>query len=475
MSKLDRMLEGMKDYEMDQKDADEMMSEVEKDRLLKSIMKKIENEEVNIEKRDKYKNRKGRKIKNSVIKAAATIGLVLIAGNVAVVGAMLPLNDKFSSYFGQEESNNAEIEKNLSETDAKAVNKGVTIEVDQVLGDDYGFYALFNVKGVKNADSIIKPSFRDYEVKIKDMKDNIPISYNVIKVYDDKEDELSFMLKVNSQNLTGKEICFTLRDLGDGKNDDFRKVVKGEWNLKWKLSYKNNAKKLKVNKSIDLYGGKYTWDSISISPLSVSVSTTMKKQGIIHQSDDESVDLNDEFYVDFSDGTRLNKEYMDTDDIYINGSDVSMTFHNIKKFDDIVSITYAGVTIPVHPDKQQHKKLYVNDEMKFNLQMSDELYNMVKVSKIKSYKDKNLKTSGQYVSFVGKKDGAKMTLFSIYRLKGMFSPDELEENTPFMTYLTYKDGYTYLIEYGEIVSEEQTVFADILNKEIAGIKHFLDI
>ena len=107
--------------------------------------------------------------------------------------------------------------------------------------------------------------------------------------------------------------------------------------------------------------------------------------------------------------------------------------------------------------------------------MSEELNNMVKVSNVKSYKDKYLKTSGQYVSFVGKKDGAKMTLFSIYRLKGMISPDEIEEKAPFMTYLTYKDGYTYLIEYGEIVSEEQMVFVDILNKEIAGIKHFLDI
>lgn len=321
----------------------------------------------------------------------------------------------------------------------------------------------------------MEPCFRDYEVKIKGSDDSIPISYNVVKVFDDKEDELSFMLKVNSQNLTGKEISFTLNDLGDGCDGDFREVVKGQWKLNWKLSYENNAKQLKVDKAIDLYGGKYNLDSISISPLSVSVSTTMIKQGIVHQSDDASVDLNDEFYVDFADGTRLNKEYMDTDDIYMDGSDVSMTFHSIKKYEDIVSVTYAGVTIPVNPDKQQNKKLYTNEKMKFTLQMSDELYKMVEVSNVKSYKDKYLKTSGQYVSFVGKKDGAKMTLFSIYRLKGMISPDEIEEKAPFMTCLTYKDGYTYLIEYGEIVSEEQRVFVDILNKEIAGIKHFLDI
>lgn len=477
MSKLDRMLEGMKDYEPDKKGVDEVMDEAEKERLLKNVMKKIETEKVNIEKEDKIMNRKGRKIRNNMAKAAAVAGIVLVTGSVGVVGAtMFHLSDKFSSYFGQEEPKDAHIEDNLRKVDAKAVNKGVTVEVDQVLGDDYGFYALFNVKGVKNPERIIEANFRNYEVNIEGLNEETPLSYNLIKVYDDKDDEFSFMLKVNSQNLTGKEISLTLKDFGEGESfedKEFNPVVKGNWKLNWKLSYKNNAKEIKVNKGIDIYGGKYNWDSIKISPLSVAVSTTMVKQGIVHASDDPSVDLNDEFYVDFADGTRLNKEYMDDDDIYMDGTDVLMTFHSIKNYDDIVSVTYAGVTIPINPEKQQPKKLYVNDKMKFSLQMSPELYDVVKVSKVKAYKDDYLKASGQSVSFVGEKDGAKMTFFSIERLKGMISPDKIEECNK--TYLTYKDGYTYIMEYGEIVSEEQMVFADILNNQVAGIKHFLDI
>lgn len=474
MSKLDRMLEGMKDYEPDKKGVDEVMDEDEKERLLKSVMKKIEAEKTDMEKSDKDMNKKGRKIRNNMAKAAVVAGIVFITGSVGVVGATIfHLNDKFSSYFGQEEPKDVNIEDNLRKVDVKTVNKGVTVKVDQVLGDDHGFYTLFNVKGVKNPDRIIEPGFRDFEVNIKGIKEDTPISYDIIKVYDDSDDEFSFMLKVNSQNLTGREISFTLRDFGEKEDNKFHTVVKGEWKLKWKLSYKNNAKEIKVNKSIDIYGGKYKWNSIKISPLSVAVSTTMVKQGVVHQSDDPSVDLNDELYVDFADGTRLNKEYMDEDDIYMDGSDVLMTFHSIKNYDDIVSVTYAGVTIPVNPEKRQSKKSYVNDKMKFSLQMSPELYDMVKVSKVKSYKDSYLKAKGQYVSFVGEKDGAKMTLFSIYRLKGMLSPDKVEECNK--TYLTYKDGYTYIMEYGEIVSEEQMVFADILNNQIAGIKHFLDI
>lgn len=476
MSHLDRMLEGMKEYEPDHNEVDEMMDESEKERLLNSVTEKIEKEKETLETKGGRRKKKHINVKQRITKIAAAIALVFITGNVVVVGAtMLHLNEKFLSYFGQDELNESEIEENYRKVDATSVDKGVTIEVDQVLGDDHGFYALFSVKGVKDAERVIEPNFRDYNMVIEGIEDDVPISYNVLKIYDDTEDEFSFMLKVNSQNLTGKEISFILMDFGDGQSDDFRSIVDGKWDLKWKLSYQNNAKKIKVNKQIDLYGGKYNWDSISISPLSVSVSTTMIEEGVVHQSDDEMLDLNDEFYVDFADGTRLNKEFMDTDDIYMDGANVSMTFHSIKDFDDVVSVTFAGVTIPVNPDNRQPKQLYVNDEMKFSMQMSDELYNMVQVSEVKSYEDEYLNTSGQYVSFVGELDDAQMTLFSIYRLKGMISPDEIEECAPLMTYLTYKDGYTYLIEDGEIASEEQMVFVDILNREIAGIKHFLDI
>ena len=458
----------------DKEEVGDEMDEGEKERLLKNILNKVENEKKHMDTSELYGRKKWR-IQKRVSKAAAAAAIIFITGNAVVIGAtMLHLNNKFLSYFAQEETKDTEIGNNLRAVETKAVDRGVTVEVEQVLGDDHGFYALFNVKGVKKEDYMLEPCFRDYEVTILGLKEDVPIGYNVVKVYDDKEDEFSFMLKVNSQNLTGKKIKFTLKDFGEGRDDEFQSRVNGVWNLDWKLSYINNAKRIDVDKEIDLYGGKYNWDSISISPLSVSVSTTMLQQGSVHQSDDLNVDLNDEFYVDFADGTRLNKEYMDTDDIYIDGSDVSMSFHSIKKYEDIVSVTYAGVTVPVNPTKQEKREVYVNEQMKFSLQMSKELNNMVMVSDVTSYEDEYLNTSGQYVSFVGEKDGAKMTLFSIYRLKGMISEQELEENAPLKIYLTYKDGYTYLIEYGEIVSEEQMVFVDILNREVAGIKHFLD-
>jgi len=353
IDQLDSMLDGMKHYRVTRHDGDEEMEVEEKERLLKTVMEKIErektgNEKVSGKKREERKNR-GIQKKSRLTKIAAAIAVVFITGNVIVVGAsMLHLDEKFLSYFRQEEVNDVDLEGSYRAVDATAETQGVTIQVDQVLGDDYGFYALFRVKGVKEPERMSEPGFEDYEVTIKDLGDDIPIGYSVIKLEDEKADELSFMLKVNSQNLTGRQIDLTLKNLGDCSDSKFRKEVDGTWKLHWTLSYENTARKVDVDRTIDLYGGKYHWDSISISPLSVSVCTTMLEQGIIHQSDDESVDLNDEFYVDFADGTRLRKEDMDDDDIYIDGSDISMSFHSIKQYNDIKSVTYAGVTIPVN-------------------------------------------------------------------------------------------------------------------------------
>ena len=49
MSHLDRMHEGMKEYEPDQNEVEEMMDESEKERLLNSVTGKIEKEKETLE------------------------------------------------------------------------------------------------------------------------------------------------------------------------------------------------------------------------------------------------------------------------------------------------------------------------------------------------------------------------------------------------------------------------------------------
>ncbi len=69
-----------------------------------------------------------------------------------------------------------------------------------------------------------------------------------------------------------------------------------------------------------------------------------------------------------------------------------------------------------------------------------------------------------------------MPLFSIHRIKKNLSEQKLEKTNPMMIYMETRGGETYTIEYGEIQSQEQnTAFADIMNRYIDNILPFVEI
>ena len=164
---------------------------------------------------------------------------------------------------------------------------------------------------------------------------------------------------------------------------------------------------------------------------------------------------------------------MDAENVYDDTTKISMSFPTITDIDDIVSVTFAGVTYPIHPEKAVTKTTYTNKEMNFSLQLSDELKQVITTPKTENYKDTDFNAKGQRVNFIGKKDNTKMTLFTIFRIKGMWSPEEADHKNPMAHYIAYRNGYTYFIQYGEIVEEAQNkAFANLLNKE-SGIEQFI--
>ena len=72
----------------------------------------------------------------------------------------------------------------------------------------------------------------------------------------------------------------------------------------------------------------------------------MKTKNKIEMSE---ASANDALYVDFANGKRLNTKYIDAEDVYDDTTKISMSFPTITDIDDIVSVTFAGVTYPIHP------------------------------------------------------------------------------------------------------------------------------
>lgn len=104
--------------------------------------------------------------------------------------------------------------------------------------------------------------------------------------------------------------------------------------------------------------------------------------------------------------------------------------------------------------------------MKFSLSFSDEMYKILDISDTTDYKDADFNQDAQKVDFVIKKDNTEMTFATIFRVKGMWSKEEAEEINPMAIYVDNYDGYTYFLQYGEIVEEAQAkAFENVLNNE----------
>lgn len=89
--------------------------------------------------------------------------------------------------------------------------------------------------------------------------------------------------------------------------------------------------------------------------------------------------------------------------------------------------------------------------------------------------NQDVKKKETYAMFISKKHGVKMTIFTIHRIHGMISEEEMDQKIPMMQYVGYYGGCTYGIEYGEIQNKGQNrEFSDILNKDIKNLKFYFE-
>lgn len=480
---LEEKLDALHQY-IEEETKTEVMHEEEKKELLHTVMDKIAMQkkqtengtEKNVRKITKQRKKCDIMKRNHTKAAVAVIG-VLLAGSTITAGARaIYLNSHLADYFRVTAPTNKENADKLRNTtkdmvqnvNTTATSNGVTLTIKQVIGDDFGCYLLMTVSGIKNEEDnlLSTPAFKNLDITISNKK-NLQISD--LKCMGLENGIYNYILKIGCENLDGSNITIKAKDFGYNEQK-FIPVAKGNWTLQWNLSYKGKTKEYAVNKDINVYGGKAVWDTLSITPLSASISLTMKTKNKVEMSENLA---NDALYVDFANGKRLNTKYMDTEDVYDDATKISMSFPTITDIDDIVSVTFAGVTYPIHPEKAVKKTTYTNKKMNFSLQLSDELKQAIMNPKTENYKDTNFGANGQRVNFIGKKGNTKMTLFTIFRIKGMWSPEEAENKNPMATYIAYRNGYTYFIQYGEIVDEAQNkAFANLLNKE-SGIEQFI--
>lgn len=367
-----RMIDEMiKDYEDENnsKISLEKLSKKEEDTILKMTLKKAGLEQ--------KKNMRITKRKGIFIAAAAILCLCFASVNVA---AYLKLDERFSQFFG---SNNQEQINNLSNMGAlinkEVENNGYTLKINQIIGDKYTTYILFEIIGPENIVfdkedySFDKSYFSIDGPDVKMLKYSMGYGVQTLDDGNPQDNRVSFVIDIESSiSLAGKTGKIEFGDIVyyDIKSGSYNTVAKGNWTIDFDMNYTSASKTIDVNKEIEVANGISKITEISVSPMSVSVvmkGDSLKKYEdklescpvdytengevifLEEENDEEPEDLiSDEYIpiiVNFKDGTSLKEGRGSGTNLNDGVLIKTISYENLMNIEDIESISVGDVVI----------------------------------------------------------------------------------------------------------------------------------
>lgn len=297
---------------------------------------------------------------------AAALALLLVLGSVTAVAA--GVTGHWNANVAEEFDVDKEVQDKLLKQEfardlttdreqgeiLQAKDHGVTITVKQTLTDKYGMYIFLEVEidkkmGIKlNTDRFsIGPDlnrqikgveYRNYSAGFVDLKKKSPykMGYEFQMVNDDGKE----------CDMRGKEISLHLKNLlqSDDNHAGKEKVIlKGEWNLKWKVKGNNKTIQIPVNQTVKKGKNIFDVKKVELSPLSSKVS--YKCVG----KEKEAYYLGITYVM--NDGTKYNDP--EDDDSWIDGGG-SVTedgqlfaFCKVLDIENLKSIIIQGKEIPI--------------------------------------------------------------------------------------------------------------------------------
>ena len=415
---------------------DEKMDDKEKSEIFNLVMKKIEKEK----QEEQTERKRDFPRKNKITKVvAAALAAVIIGGTVTVGAKTIFMRTPIAKYFNIGSVNDAAQKEKLEKTTGKMLQnlnisdeqKGLKVSINQIFGDDYACYLSVNVTGFqknKKFDRLSgKGTFGEVNVDIPD-KSIIQTSLHDEGMNDDNSK--NYLLIIGCEKMKGSHVKLQLKDFGYyNDKDEFLPVIKGTWNLDFDLTYSANPKKYTVNKEINIYGAKAVWNDVTFTPISASVSLTMKDKNDAELP--TGVKPNDELCVNFADGSSISSYDVDDDAIYDDTTNISISFSEIKNLEDIVSVTFAGETYTIQPKKclknnsNNQNTLFCsifrpNKVMKCAIVFSDDMHKILKKYEIKNGDNAAFEKKAQKVESVVEKDNKLSKLPSLVYITHRF-------------------------------------------------------
>ncbi len=448
------------------------MTNEEKERILAMTLEKIED----IERTTEMKNNTNKitkfPLKKSSKVIAASLAAVVILGGSAY--AAVQLNPTIRNYFGIETNTQKEIAKELTtNTSATAKNNGITTKICQVMSDKRGFVADVELKGLpKDLDTL---DFEDVALGIEGISQDDLTYSTSIHMGGIDGNVAHFLVAVKYDvidgempDLNGRKVTFTLKNLCSRNGDitTLKIAKKGTWKMRWDLSIKDHAEAIVVNKEMSLFDSKVVWDSYELSPMSLTVNFSVKKQGSEHltETDFKKYIGTDRIVVQLTNGKRIDSRF--SDDLNINwDQNYVLGFDEIVNPENVASISFGGETVKLKDlTTKIEYKTFTSKVGNFTLELPEDFAKVLTMKEKANVENKDTHCKEDRIDFIANKGGVEITLFTIHRLYTEDNVVGTDDGDPMLIPIVDYGNEKYALKFCELSTEEElNTYAEFLN------------
>ena len=225
---------------------------------------------------DKTKKFSKKKLLVGILVATMMMGTVSMANEYPQSN----LDNALASYLGIDK-NNQSLNGASAYIDKSVTNNNLKLNVKQTLGDKHSIYILIEVETPKN---ITIPEYASFNEMDINLKKPYSAGWGITHVEDKNvnDNKQSYIISYSTEGkLNGNDITLDFKDFGyySDKDGEFIELVKGNWNISWKLDYTDVSKEIIVNRFVKTKNNKYFVRKVNISPISVSANLIGKNNG----------------------------------------------------------------------------------------------------------------------------------------------------------------------------------------------------
>lgn len=211
--------------------------------------------------------------------AVIVLAAVLTFGSITALAAgYFQWNQKLAEIFGADKiQQNNLIEKGVTEQAKSSVtDNGLTISLVQTLQDKSYFYALLEVVAPKDIKLTDTNLFEEWQFDVSGQKDySYSTGHGFMDVIQEPEITNKRYYEIwikKSMDFNEKNFTLHFKNLqADAGKLDMYTILKGDWTLTWKMSYKDSAKSFDINKKYILSGYDVLVKRVEITPLSMTI------------------------------------------------------------------------------------------------------------------------------------------------------------------------------------------------------------